>query len=96
MSTIKRIRRAVHARQVELSDHALEEMDDDGLTLDQVLSVLLHGALVEEHGDDPRGVRYVVRGAVDDKDVEVVCRFLASGVLRVITVYVVGETEDDN
>jgi hypothetical protein len=95
MSTIKRIRKAVHARAVEFSDHAIEEMDHDGLTLDQVLVVLLHGTLYAEHGDDPRGVRYVVRGAAEDEDIDVVCRLLESGLLWIITVYVVGDPEDN-
>lgn len=43
VSTAKRIRRLVREEKVELSDHALEEMDNDNLTLEQVRTVLLHG-----------------------------------------------------
>jgi hypothetical protein len=95
VSAIKQIRRAVHERRVAFSDHALEEMDDDGLNLDQVRTVLLHGALHTTYEDDPRGTRYVVRGAVDDQDVEIICRFLPSKTLWIITIYVVGEPNDD-
>ncbi|MBC8170152.1 MAG: DUF4258 domain-containing protein [Anaerolineae bacterium] len=96
MSTIKNIRRAVQARKVEFTDHALEEMDNDALNLEQVQTVLLHGALYREHDDDPRGIRYVVRGAVDDEDVDVVCRLMSSGILKIITVYVVKELDENN
>lgn len=97
MSAIKRIRKAVHERQVELSDHALEEMDDDNLSLSDVRTVLLHGVLHTTQEDDPRGTRYIVRGGVNDEDMDVVCRFLSSGILWIITVYVVseaGETDE--
>lgn len=97
MSAIKRIRKSVNDRQVELSDHALEEMDDDDLSLADVRTVLLHGALHITQEDDPRGTRYIVRGGVNDEDVDVVCRFLSSGILWIITVYAVseaGETDE--
>jgi hypothetical protein len=48
MSTAKRIRRLVREEKVELSDHALEEMDNDQLTLEQVRTVLLHCALQDK------------------------------------------------
>ena len=95
MSTIKLIRKAVRERGVRFSDHALEEMDNDDLTLEQVKTVLLHGALHKRQEDDPRGIRYVVRGAADDQDVDVVCRILEGGLLWIITVYVVSEGIDD-
>ncbi len=39
--------------------------------------------------DDPRGTRFVVRGTThhQDREIEVVSRFVPSGVLRIITVY---------
>ncbi len=36
LSTMKRIRRLVRERQIEFSDHALDEMDNDNLTLEHV------------------------------------------------------------
>jgi hypothetical protein len=39
--------------------------------------------------DDPRGIRFVLRGIPEAMEVEVVCRLLPSGVLRIITVYIV-------
>lgn len=95
MSTIKNVRKAVREQHVTFSDHALEEMDNDDLTLADVRTVLVHGALHKRYDDDPRGLRFVVRGGVDDQDVDVVCRFLTSGVLWIITVYVVTEGEEN-
>ena len=86
---IRRIRRAAREGRYEFTLHALEEMDEDGLTDADVRHVLLHGKLVGELLNDPRGVRFVLLGVVQAKDltVEVVCRFLPSGLMRVITVY---------
>ena len=51
--------------------------------------VLLRGHVKAQLVDDPRGVRFVVRGTPQGSDIEidVVCRFLPSGLLRIITVY---------
>lgn len=61
-------------------------MDDDGLTEGDVRRVLLGGSIGATLADDPRGLRFVVRSELDD--VEVVCRTLPSGNLRIITVTV--------
>ncbi len=69
--------------------HALEEMDEDDLAEIDVRSVLIRGRRVARMVDDPRGVRFAVRGPVDrdGRSAEVVCRFLPSGLLRIITAY---------
>jgi len=87
--SIKRIRRAIRKGRYEYTLHALEEMDDDDLTDRDVRWVLLNGVIEAELTHDPRGTRFVVRGMLRDlMEVEVVCRFLMSGSLRIITVYV--------
>ena len=87
---LARIRQAVREKRYLMTDHALEEADDDNLTLDDILQVLLTGALDSIYTDDPRGARYVVRGDVDESEVDVVCRFRQDGSLVIIiTVYVV-------
>jgi hypothetical protein len=65
-------------------------MDEDSLTEEDIRWVILQGEVVAELTDDPRGNRFVVRGKPrhNDDDIEVVCRFLPSGLLRIITVYV--------
>ncbi len=85
-----RIRRIVRAGQYQITDHALEEADEDDLTLDDILNVLLNGSLDSIYTDDIRGTRYVVRGDVDEDEVDVVCRFRQDETLLIIiTVYVV-------
>lgn len=90
---MRRIRRAVRQGRCEFTGHALDEMDDDELTEDDVCTVLLRGRLVEELTDDPRGIRFVILGTPELRDtpVEVVCRFLPSGLMRIITAYVLEE-----
>lgn len=73
-----------------MSDHAIEEADADDLTLDDILNVLLNGDLDSTYTDDPRGPRYVMRGDVNEAEVDVVCRFRKDGTLLIIiTVYAV-------
>jgi hypothetical protein len=64
-------------------------MDDDELGESDVREALLRGRITACLEDDPRGVRFVVRGKPQayDADIEVVCRFLPSSAMRIITVY---------
>jgi hypothetical protein len=86
---IRRIRRAVREGRYEFTAHALEEMDEDGLAAEDVRQVILQGSVVAVLTDDPRGDRSVVRGIPknEEREIEVVCRFLPSGLMRIITVY---------
>ena len=86
---LKRIRRAIRESRYEFTVHALEEMDEDDLDEADVRYAVLHGGISAELTDDPRGTRFVVRGTTSDeeREMEVVCRFLPSGLLRIITVY---------
>ena len=90
---IKRIKRAVRENRYEFTIHALEEMDDDDLDESDVRFGIFHGEISSELTDDPRGIRFVVLGTTQDKtrSLEVVCRFLPSGLLRIITVYQIEE-----
>ncbi|MBI3649916.1 MAG: DUF4258 domain-containing protein [Acidobacteria bacterium] len=90
---IKKIRRAVRQGHYEYSIHALEEMDEDDLTEEDVRTAILHGTLVAELTDDPRGVRFVVQGTAKTTacELEVVGRFLPLGLMRIITVYALKE-----
>ena len=91
--SIRRIRRAVREDHYEFTIHALEEMDEDDLTDTDVRQTLLQGRVVARLSDDPRGIRFVVRGTPKDgvAEIEVVCRFLPSSLLRIITAYVLEE-----
>src|SRR4051812_37354659 len=90
-SVLIRIRKAIHDGNYDFTDHALEEAENDELTADDILTVLLTGSLDSTYADDPRGTRCVVRGDIVDSEVDVVCRFTGQGrLLIIITVYVVG------
>jgi len=85
-----RIRRAIQNGRYVFTDHVLEEAEADNLTTDDVLQVLLTGDLDSTYSDDPRGVRYVVRGSIESLEIDVVCKFRSDGsVLIIITVYVI-------
>ena len=91
--SINRIRKAVRDGHYQYTIHALEEMDADDLVEEDVYRALLHGDLVAELTEDPRGIRFVVQGQGMQSlpMIEVVCRFLPSGLLRLITVYALEE-----
>ena len=90
---LKRIRRAVREDRYEYTAHALEEMDEDALSEEDVRHAMLHGSLESELTDDPRGVRFILRGQAQNEnaEIEVVCRFMSSGIVRIITAYVIEE-----
>jgi hypothetical protein len=89
--SIRRIRSALTEGRSFFSDHALEEMDDDGLLESDVLDVMMRGKIVAKLTGDLRGLRFVVRGTTveDEIEIEVVCRFLPSANLRIITAYAI-------
>ena len=88
MSDIQRIQRAILEGNYEFTDHVIEEAYADDLSLQDVVDVLLQGDIDSIYTDDPRGTRYVVRGDIDDFEVDVVCRFRSDETLLIIiTVY---------
>ncbi|MFN0123223.1 MAG: DUF4258 domain-containing protein [Blastocatellia bacterium] len=92
---IRRIRRGIREDRYEFTAHALEEMDEDFLSEEDVRNAILSGSVVAELSDDPRGARFVVRGesVVQNIWLDVVGRFLPSGLLRIITVYALDEED---
>jgi hypothetical protein len=74
------------ARRNRLADDYLEAQDLE--------RVVLTGQIPRRFTRDPRGTRYEVSGtSTDGRRASVVCRFLASGVLRIITAYTEEEGE---
>ena len=53
----------------------------------------MHGKIVNTLTADPRGTRYVLRGVPinEGTEIEIVCRFTPSAILRIVTVYAVDE-----
>ena len=61
--TLKRIRDKIRTREYVMTLHAEEEMDEDGLTIFDVESVILTGEIVDRQREPLTQVRkYVVRG----------------------------------
>ena len=91
--SIQRIRRLVREDRYEFSTHSLEEMDEDDLTEADIRYVLLYGIVAQILTDDPRGERFIVRCFLTHVgyNVDVVCRLLLSGQLRIVTAYRVSE-----
>ncbi len=86
---LERIRNANLDGRYTLTEHAYEEMDDDGLDVLDVESAILTGRIEQILTMDPRGTRYVVVGTATDQQTPVgaVVRFVEHDQLLVITVY---------
>ena len=88
MRALQRIQKAIREQRYRISSHANEEMSEDNLVAEDVENVILRGRIMRKFTRDPRGPRYEVAGdTTDGRRARVVCRFLLSGVLLVITAY---------
>lgn len=78
----------------QVTEHALDEMRKDLLSLVDVKQALRRGKIVQRFTRDLRGTRYRITGpARDGREINVICRILASGELRIITVYATEEKQ---
>jgi hypothetical protein len=79
-----------------MSAHAMEEMAEDGLDVEDVESAILRGAITRMERDDPRGTKYVIHGLAVDGDtlVGAVGRFTSTERFLIITTYEVTEPEE--
>ena len=85
------MRDKIRRRQYVMTLHADEEMDDDGLTIFDIESAILVGAIHERQRDrKTKESKYLVRGqTVDGAQVVVVAaKFGRTGKLVILTVYV--------
>ena len=86
---VRQIKQMVQEGRYRMTDHVLEEMDDDGVSALDVVATVVGGVLQAKQTHDPRGPRYVMRGqALDGRTLDVVCRPVGTNV-RIITTYVV-------
>jgi hypothetical protein len=91
MRALQRMRQAINEQRYRISAHANEEMSNDRLMVADVERVVCTGQITHRFTRDPRGIRYEVSGqTISGRHACVVCRFLSSGVLLVITAYVPG------
>ena len=93
---IERIREKIRRRQHDMSAHAMEEMVEDGLDIEDVEQAILNGRIARIERDDPRGTKYVVEGIRTDGFTPVgsVGRFTSTGCYLIITVYGITALED--
>jgi hypothetical protein len=87
-SILHRIQEKVKAGQYEVTIHAFEEAQQDGLSVFDMLEVVKRGGLYKQYTADPRGARYEIHGRSEDgRSVGLVCRFNSNGEVRIITVF---------
>ncbi len=88
-STLERIRQAIRDQRYRISTHANDEMSDDALESQDIEEIIYTGMIAHRFTHDPRGTRYEVAGTtMDGRSASVVCRFLPSRVLLIMTAYV--------
>jgi len=90
---LERIQAAIRNAAYDVTLHAIEEMAEDQLDLNDVEAAILSSRVVKAEEDDPRGTKYVVHGAGADgiTPVGTVGRFTETGRYLIITVYEVTE-----
>lgn len=88
MTPLQRMQRAISEESYRISTHANDEMAEDFLMAADIERIIHTAKSVQNMTKDPRGKRYIVLGdTVDGRQAYVVCRFLLSGVLLIITAY---------
>jgi hypothetical protein len=66
-------------------------MSEDDLAAEDIEAVILRGRIARRYTRDPRGTRYEIAGrATDGRPARVICRFLLSGSVLIITAFVQG------
>ncbi len=92
MRELERIQKAIREQRYRISSHANEEMSNDDLLAEDMESVIMSGHISQRFTRDPRGTRYEVTGdTMDYRRACVVCRFLTSDLLLIITAFVADE-----
>jgi hypothetical protein len=86
---LRELREKIRARQYVMTVHAVDEMDDDGLTVFDIERSILTGEIIERQKDIVTGEhKYLVKGrAVTDDEITVVTKLSLTGKLVIITVY---------
>ena len=89
--TLDQLREKVRTRQYVMTLHAEDEMDNDGLTIFDIESVILTGEIIEQQRDrKSRERKYLVRGqtVAGDETAVIVSKFGPTNKLVILTVYV--------
>jgi len=88
---IDKIRNAIKTGNYDMTYHAVEEMAEDKLGILDVESAVLSGKIIKRQKDDPRGVKYVIKGVGSNQStpIRVVGRFKETEIFVIITVYAI-------
>ncbi len=83
------MREKIRTRQYVMTLHAEEEMDEDGMTIFDVESIVLSGNIVERQKDSSTGEwKYLVRGeTLSESAAIVVTKLSPAGKLVFVTVF---------
>ena len=85
MDIAQRLLNLILARRYQVTDHALESLDEDNLTFNDVLSCLGTGRARRTWA---RQRKYEIEGrSVDGRPMRVVGRLIGTRLVRIITVY---------
>jgi len=89
--SIVRVRDLVRSVNYVVSLHAAEELEDDNLSILDLENILLTGRIIERQKDRrTRETKTIIRGRIlDDHEGEAIVKVNLSGVLYVVTVYLV-------
>lgn len=89
MEVLRSMQQTIREQRYRISSHANDEMAEDFLVAADIENIILTGKITRKFTHDPRGTRYEVLGyTVDYRRAYVVCRFLLSGTLLIITAYI--------
>jgi len=83
------IRNKVFNNRFLLTEHTDEQRNNDNLSVDDLVTAILSGEIVEEYFDDPRGPECLIRGLGQDKrETYLVVGYDDEENIVIITVYV--------
>lgn len=84
---LNRLRAQARAEKIRVTQHAQQEMIEDGFVLDDVLAAIETGEIIENYPEHRRGACCLLNGVtVHARNVHVVCT-TTRPVLIIITVY---------
>lgn len=81
------IRAQIEAGNIFITSHALQEMDNEDITSDDVMEAILSGHILENYPEDQRGPSCLLNGACSKgRSLHIVCT-TRNSILIIITVY---------
>lgn len=89
---LRRIRDKIRSEEYYFTEHAKAELAKDDFLVVDVEQGALRGKIAKVEPDLESGRKYTIVGeSTDRRAIGIVCKFTASGQLRIITVYEVTE-----